>query len=272
MCGRICTKGSRRMLLGLSVAAIAALGTAASASATSLSYTFDSGNQGWTQKQDQASTGVAPPAGFAPSGGNSGGHLTAVDSGPEDGCSKGVDPCQLLTFFSPFVPMLGANYGGIASFDLRSKDVDPAFGAELLFLPSGDSYLDGLIPEDLGKTYNHLSIPLNETGHWAACAYKGGPGSCHHPSQAEFMSLIAASDQVAVMADVGPDGTGETYDLDNVTLTEPASPPASPGPPAQHKKKCKKKHKKHHRVAAAKKKCKKKKRKHRRAAVARVRG
>src|SRR5439155_24624692 len=105
---------------------------------------------------DPASTSIAP-AGFAASGGNPGGHLTATDSGAETGCSKGDSPCQLLTFFSPIVPTLGANYGGTGSFDLRSKDVDPEFGAELLLLPSGDSYLDGLIPEDLGKTYHHLS-------------------------------------------------------------------------------------------------------------------
>jgi len=294
MCGRICTKGSRRMLLGLALAAVAALGTAGSASATSLSYTFGSGNQGWRQNQDPATLNGLGPAGFDPMGGNPGGHLTATDMGPETGC-PGKDPCQLLTFYSPFVPTLGANYGGTGSFDLRSEDVEPEFGAELLLLPSGHNYLDGVISEDLGMSFNHLSISLTETANWKICPYAGG--TCTPPSQAEFKSLIGTADEIAVMADVAglnTDGTGETYDLDNVTLTEPA-PPASPGPgpgpssspspgpspspPAKHKKKCKKKHKKHrkhkkhHRAAAAKtkKKCKKK-RKHRRAAVARFRG
>ena len=273
MCGRIRAKGSRQVLVGLAVAAVAALGITGSASATSLSYTFNFGNQGWTQKQDQASSSIAP-AGFAASGGNPGGHLTAVDSGAEGGCSKGVDPCQLLTFFSPVVAPLGANYGGTGSFDLRSKDVDPEFGAELLLLPSGDSYLDGFISEDLGKTYHHLSIPLTETASatgklsWAVCPYAGG--TCTAPSQAEFQSLMGASDEIAVIADVGPNMTGETYDLDNVTLTDgPPPPPASP--PAKHKKCKKKKHRGKHRAAAAKK-CKKKKKQHRRAAVARFRG
>jgi hypothetical protein len=269
MCGRIRTKGTSRTLVGLAVVAVAALGITGSASATSLSYTFDFGNQGWLQKQDQASTSIAP-AGFAASGGSPGGHLTATDSGAEGGCSKGANPCQLLTFFSPFVPTLAANYGGTGSFDLRSEDVNPAFGAELLLLPPGSLYLDGLITEASGTDYHHLSIPLNETGNWAVCTYVGGPGSCHPSNQAEFMSLIAASDLVAVMADVGPDGTGETYDLDNFTLTDgPPQPPASP--PAMHKKCKKKKHRGKHRAAAAKK-CKKKKRQHRRAAIARFRG
>ena len=268
MCGRIRTSGSSRMLVVLAVAAIAALGTADSAGATSLSYTFDSNNQGWQQNQDPATLDGLVPAGFQAIGGNPGGRLTATDTGPDTGC-PGKDPCELLTFYSPFVPTLGANYGGTGSFDLRSKDVDPEFGAELLLLPSGDSYLDGFIPEDAGMGFIHLSISLTETANWKICPYEGG--ACTPPSQAEFQSLIGAADEVAVMADVAgknADGTGETYDLDNVTLTD-GPPPASPAPPAKHKKKCKKK--KHHRAAAAKKKCKKKK-KHRRAAVARFRG
>jgi hypothetical protein len=275
MCGRTRTKGLGQMLVGLAVAAVAALGTAGSASATSLSYTFDSGNQGWIQSQDNGMT--TSSAGFESKGGNPGGHLTAVDTGQETGCDTGATPCDLLTFFSPIVPFLSANYGGVASFDLRSS-VDPEFGAEVLLLPSGDNYLDGLIPDGVGKTYHHLSLPLTETASlttgklsWAVCPYAGG--TCAAASQAEFQSLMSASDQIAVIADVGPDGTDETYDLDNFKLTNgpppQPQPPASPGPPATQKKKCKKK--KHHRAAAAKKKCKKKK-KHRRAAAAGFRG
>ncbi len=267
------------MLVGLAVAVVAVLASAGSASATSLSYTFNSGNQGWTQKQDPANI-AALPAGFLATGGNPGGHLTARDSGVETGCPGATD-CSLLTFFSPFVPALGANYGGTGSFDLRSKDVDPDSGAELLLLPPGDNYLDGFIPESDGKTYHHLSIPLTETARltgklsWVVCPYEGG--ACTAPSAEQFQNLMGASDKIAVMADVAgksADGTGETYDLDNFTLTDGPPPPPSPpppGPPAKHKKKCKKKK---HRHAAAAKKCKKKGKKkgHRRAAVARLRG
>jgi hypothetical protein len=258
------------MLVGLAVTAIAALGSAGSASATSLSYTFNASNQGWTQKQDTASPNSAP-AGFLATGGNPGGHLSARDTGVETGCPGATD-CSLLTFFSPVVPTLGANYGGTGSFDLRSS-VEPEFGADLVLLPPGDSYLDGFIPEDVGTTYHHLSVPLTETARltgklsWVVCPYAGG--TCTAASREQFQSLIGASDEIAVIVDVGPNGTGETYDLDNFTLTDgPPQPPASPGPPAKHKKKCKKKKRGHH--AAASKKCKKKK--HRRAAVAHFRG
>jgi hypothetical protein len=230
---------------------ILVLGLPAAASATPLSYTFDSDNQDWTQNQDQESTDFLP-AGFESTGGNPGGHLHARDSGRENGCPDD-DPCELLTFYSPTVTPLAANYNGLASFDLRSPDADPQFAAELLLLAGGDNYLDGLLPVPLNRDYNHLSIPLNEGANWSVCAYAGG--SCAPPTQAQFKSLIGATDQVAVMVDVGGEdenGTGETYDLDNVILTEGAPTPATPTPPAQAKKKCKKKR------AAAGKKCKKK--------------
>jgi hypothetical protein len=263
MCGRNRTTGPIRKIAALMLlSATALLGIAASAGATPLDYTFSGSNQGWQQSQDNGNTVAS--AGFQPSGGNPGGRLTARDSGLDDGCPN-TTPCELLTFFSPTVPTLGANYGGTGSFDLRAS-VNPDFAAELLLLPSGPEYLDGLAPESTGTEYHHLSIQLNEAAKWAICPYAGG--TCRHPTQAEFMTLIAASDMVAVIVDVGPNGTGETYDLDNVVLTD-GPPPPSPPPPHKKPKKCKKKHGKKRAASAKKKKCKKKKR---RAATSGLRG
>ena len=132
----------RRTCVGLLAACAVVLGSSATASATPLSYSFDSDNQDWTQNQDQASMDFLP-AGFQSTEGNPGGHLQAWDRGPENGC-PGNDPCELLTFYSPIVTPLSANYDGLASFDLRSPDADPQFAAELLLLAGGDNYLDGL--------------------------------------------------------------------------------------------------------------------------------
>jgi hypothetical protein len=263
MCGRIRTEGLIRTIGVIVLLAVATvLATVAPASATPLDYTFDGNNQAWQQSQNNGVTITS--AGFQSSGGNPGGRLTAKDTGAEDGCSTGTTPCNLLTFYSPFVPTLGANYGGTASFDLRSS-VNPAFAAEFLLLPTGPEYLDGLITESTGTGYHHLSIQLDETANWAVCPYLGG--ACSPPSQTQFKSLIGASDEVAVIADVGPDGTGETYDLDNVSLTDGNPPPPAP---VEKPKKCKKKKKHGHARAAKKGKCKKKKK--RRAAVSALRG
>jgi hypothetical protein len=234
MCGRIRAKGPIRTISVFALLAVAAtLAMAGTAGATSLEYTFSGGNQGWQQSQDNGNTVTG--AGFQSSGGNPGGRLSAKDSGAETGCETGTTPCDLLTFFSPLVQPLGANYGATASFDLRSS-VNPAFGAELLLLPTGTEYLDGLIAESTGTGWHHLSIQLNETANWAVCPYAGG--TCSAPSQAQFITLLTASDQVAVIADVGPDGTGETYDLDNVIVTDggPLPPPPQGGSPPSNKK------------------------------------
>jgi len=265
MCGWIRAEGRIRTIsVFMLLVAAAILSMAGSASATPLSYTFSSNNQGWMQSQDNGNTITS--AGFQSSGGNPGGRLTARDTGAEDGCATGTTPCDLLTFYSPFVSPLGANYGGTASFDLRSS-VNPAFAAEFLLLAEGPEYLDGLISESTGTGYHHLSIQLDESANWAVCPYVGG--ACTAPSQAQFKGLIAATDEVAVIADVGPDGTNEIYDLDNVSVTDggPQLPPPVQ-PPHKKPRKCKKKH---HRAAAAKKKgkCKKKKR---RAAASALRG
>jgi hypothetical protein len=257
MCGRNRAVGPIRTICVVALlASAAALAMAGPASATQLEYTFSGNNQGWLQSQDNGNTLAS--AGFQSSGGNPGGRLTAKDTGAETGCPD-TSPCDLLTFYSPFVPTLGANYGGTAAFDLRSS-VNPAFAAEFVLLAAGPDYLDGLIPETSGTGYHHLSIQMNEMANWAVCPYAGG--TCNPPTQAQFMNLIGATDEVAVIVDVGPNGTGETYDLDNVTLTDggaiPPPPPSGGGPPPTQKpKKCKKK--KHKRAATAKK-CKKKRR------------
>jgi hypothetical protein len=270
MCGRTRAAG---WFWTISVTALlataAALAMAGPASATVLEYTFNAGNEGWQQAQDPAN-GPFVPATFQSSGGNPGGHLSTRDSGAETGCPD-KDPCQLLTYYSPFVSPLGANYGGTGAFDLRSS-VTPQFGAELLLLPQhGRDYLDGLIPASLGAGYHRLSIRLDQTGNWAVCPYAGG--SCSPPSQATFQALIEDSDEFAVIVDVGANGTGETYDLDNVSLTNGGPQPPPPPPPNKNKNKNKKKCKrKHHRAASAKKhKCKKKKKK-RRASLSALRG
>ena len=133
MCGWIRTEGSIRMVGVIALLATAAiLSFAGSAGAVPLDYTFTSNNQGWQQSQDNGKTlrpqpdshrAAATPAGASPPG----------TRGSEDRLLRhGTDPCNLLTFYSPFIDeKLGANYGGTASFDLRSS-VTPAIRSRAL--------------------------------------------------------------------------------------------------------------------------------------------
>ena len=219
----------RRICLGLLAACALMLASSGSASATPLSYTFDSDNQGWTQTQDQASHELRQRWASSATGGNPGGHLSATDTGPENGCPHATTHANCSPSTARSSRPLGANYNGLASFDLRTS-ADPSSinsAAEVWLLAAGDFYLDGFLPSPTGTDYNHFSIPLNELANWRMCPYGGAP-ICPRPDLAQFKALIGASDQIAVMVDIAspdPDGTGETYDLDNVTLTEGAPAP-----------------------------------------------
>jgi hypothetical protein len=230
------------------VAVIAALALPAVASATPLSYTFDTDSQGWGVSQNSGQN--ITPANWSPIGGNPGGHLTATDTGADSGCPPAGPgtPCYSLFFESPALAVGGltGNYGGTASFDLRSS-VSPGFASELIFRSTSlQALVAGVVLETSGTTYHHLSIPLTVGGAaWQYCTT-----FCVAATEQQFRALLASADSMAINADVSPSDTGETYALDNVSLTD--GPPQAA--PVAHKK-CKKKK---HRAAAAKKKCKKK--------------
>jgi hypothetical protein len=233
------------------LAMTAVLALPAIASASPISQTFDTGNQGWGVSQNSGQIVDAGPTDWIGSGGNPGGHLTATDTGADSGCAPAGpgSPCNILYFESPplVVGGLAGNYGGTASYDLRSS-VSPGFASELIIgSTSKGALLSGVVPETAGTTYHHLSIPLIESSAWQFCTT-----SCVPASQAQFKALLAVADFISIDADVAPSDTGETYDLDNVTLTD--GPPA----PIKKKKKCKKRKKAKRRAAVAGKKCKKK--------------
>jgi hypothetical protein len=235
--------------LAATAVTVAFLASALPAAAQPLSWNFDDAatmQQGWGQSQDGGAN-IGPTGWVASDPFNPTGHLTGTDSGAETGCATQTAPCLIFYFESP--PLSGGlagNYGGIAAFNLRSS-VSPAFASELVIRSSSmQALLAGRIAETSGTDYHHLMIGLTEAAGWSYCA-----GSCTPASQAQFKSVLASADSIAVNADVGPSGTGETMDLDNVALTD-----GTPGQVVKKKKKCKKKKK--HRAAAAKKKCKKK--------------
>jgi hypothetical protein len=257
------------MAMGLTLAAsVIAMAIPAIASALPLSYSFEGatpavGRQGWTVTQNGGSTFGS--SGWLASGGNLGGHLTATDTTEETGCAASTNPCGFLYFESPTLGGgYGANYNGYGSVDLRSSD-SPEYAAELVLgATSTGHYLDGVLPESSGIAFHHLTIPLNETAMagpypaWQYCDGTTGECSADPVTQAQFQAVLASMDFVSVAADVAPDASvGETYDLDNVSLTD-GPPPAAVAPVEQLKAvKCKKKKGKKRALTAKKKKCKK---------------
>jgi len=234
-------RGKRTPRKRLRKAVAAALGAAAlsllavpSAGAVNASYTFGTGAEGW--QVSQTNQGDFTPVIFNPAG-----FIAGQDIGPETGCPAA--PCQLLFFVSPGTPTtLAANYGGSWSFDLASS-APPGF--------LGVAYIDsvGSNSPELRRAFTaptsgfgRVNFNLTEAG-WNYCTIT--PAVCTPATQAQFQSVLATANFTDILADT-VDGTGETYSLDNVTISEKPKP----------KKKCKKKGKKS--AGAAKKKKKKK--------------
>jgi hypothetical protein len=218
------------------------------AAAQPLSYSFDGATQqqGWGESQDSGHT-ITSTGWLASDGGNPTGHLHATDTGSDAACP--ASPCLILYFVSPTISGgLAANYGGAAAFNLSSS-VSPNSASELVIASTAlQSLLSGVIPESSGIGYHHLSIGLTEGPAWSYCT----ASSCVPASQTQFKAVLAAADLVEINADVAPTDTGETYDLDNVALTDGVPAPAA------KKKKCKKRKKAKRRASIARKKCKKK--------------
>lgn len=243
-----CSAGRLRALgAAIACAFASALMLAPGAGAVTFSYTFDGGDQGWRVAQANGGPFAAPD--FNLSGGNPGGYISKRDSGSDAGCGTG-GTCNLFYFASPGTSTgLAANYGGSVSFDFATN-TPPAF--------SGALYLDSAVdsaPELVrlwqvpGVGFQRVTAPLTEAG-WLYCA--GNPYTCTPATQAQFQSVLATAAFTDLLADV-VNGTGETYSLDNFTVSEKPPPPAKA-------KKCKKKKgaKGKKRAAAAKKKCGKK--------------
>ena len=242
----------RALGAAFALAFAAALAFAPSAGAVTLSYTFDGGDQGWRVAQANGGPFAAPD--FNPSGGNPGGYISKRDSGSDAGCGTG-GTCDLFYFASPGTSAgLAANYGGSVSFDFATNT--PAAYSGALYLDSAVGSAPELVRlwQIGGLGFQRVTAPLTEAG-WLYCA--GNPYTCTPATHAQFRSVLATAAFTDLLADV-VNGTGETYSLDNFTVSEKPKP----APPPPKAKKCKKKKGgkggKGGRAAAKKKKCGKK--------------
>ena len=242
--------------LGLAVvaASVAALVMAPAAGAVNLTYTFDGSDQGWRVAQANDSPFTLPD--FNPSGGNPGGYISARDTGTDEGCNalNPTAPCDLFYFASPGISStLAANYGGSIAFDFAVNS--PAGFAGVLYVdtPVDSAYELVRLWQIPGVGFQRLTAPLTESG-WLYCG--GTPYGCTDATQAQFRSVLADATFTDVLGDV-VNGIGETYSLDNVTVTEKPQPPAKKCKKGSAAKKKANKRKK--RATAKKTKCGKKK-------------
>jgi hypothetical protein len=197
----------------------------ASAGATPFSYTFPGTDpQGW-RVYDHSNDA---PATAVTTAGNPPGSLLATDTAAETGCPDDPFSCDFLSYYNDSASLAGnrsANYGGALSFDLTSSttpDSDPEVAIrgtfDLLFR-------DPPAPAGVETGWRTITVPLTEAG-WTFCPEYAE--TCAPASQAQFKSVLATVGNFQIIADMNT-GMGETYGLDNVTLTDaPLPPPAAP--------------------------------------------
>jgi hypothetical protein len=253
------TPAQRVLLLAVALA----LGVAGPARAATVTYGFDSGDQGW--RTSQTATGSFDVPTWTDTGGNPGGFISAADAGDEAGCAANTLPCDRFYFLSPALDGgMADDYGGTISFDLGLSAAPDTGGVAYVDSAGGAGELRHAFTVP-GDGFQHVSLPLSENG-WAYCPTPSST-SCLTASAASFRSVLGDAGHTDLMADLVA-GTGETYSLDNFTITEPppAGPaPAPPGPgvtPTPKPAKCKAKRRSGARSAKLKKRCKATKKRH----------
>lgn len=234
------------MLAGIALALLMALTAPSMARAATISDHFDADAQGWRQSQSHSplfgDAGSVTAAGWSMTVGNPPGSASAVDTGDESDCMGGGPSatCQPLYFLSPaganrWAGDLSANYGGTLSFDLNPNPVDPDTaplppdsGVLLSIEETDGDALVTLLPALTSFDWNNYEVGLaGQSALWNYCPDSATTfGECTSAPQATFVSVLSSVARVAIAADFysqGPEGTGDSYNLDNASLVETLS-------------------------------------------------
>jgi hypothetical protein len=203
---------------GLVLATAALLLFASPASAVTVSSTFDSGDEGWTFSQNTNPTEGGSP--LDPVTWMDGGFIQAIDTTD----STTEDEFYQGSFVSPLDGEWSAdasdNYGGTLSFDMRVNVADPDFPPAVILFAGPWGEITGALshydPNDPlpGTDWTHYSITLLPDN-WVD-GFTGEP-----LSESDFRSFLASLDGLYINTDSDTEN-GETNDLDNVLMTEPA--------------------------------------------------
>jgi Collagen triple helix repeat (20 copies) len=177
-----------------------------------VSYTFDSGAQGWTGGSWQSS------------GGNPGGLFANT-------CADFTRACNLFATSSAFTGDLTGLLGGSIQFDIGAF---PTSGATITFIsapgilittPTGWLRDFGLSPSAPVNAWLHYSAPIptladvgaGQYSGWVTCDFSN---TCHNPSVSEFQAGIASAQTLQIYFGADASGTGSyLLAIDNIFLS-----------------------------------------------------
>jgi hypothetical protein len=199
------------------------LAVVAASPAFSAAFTFNSDNQGWNGANllefpslgAETGAGVGTfSAGFQPSGGDAGGHITLVD--PDDG----------VFYFNAPASVLGnqvTTYGTTLSYEIRLDGNDYHGQPDVVLIGNGmtlvaSTGVDGM-PAGI---WNAASISLTPAAGWHIASFGGA-----EPTPEQFQGVLADLTALRIRGEYVAGGAGvETARLDNVSFAavpEPSS-------------------------------------------------
>jgi hypothetical protein len=213
-------------IIGFIAAVAAMLALPGGAFAVNASSTFDTGDEGWTLAgtSDCMTTGVTPD--YSGAGGNPGGYISGTDGepGPGDECLWGFQEGTV------FAGDMSANYGGTLSYDLlTAANTSEVGGGFAIYDSEGNSIqVVGTTEPPAPGMWTTYSFELTENE----------PGVAHFdstftptqpPTLEQYLDVLADVQSIILLGDLSFSSVGETTDIDNVFLSEPANPPDSDG-------------------------------------------
>lgn len=200
------------LTLAGAIGAVALLAGPSSAAAT-VTERFGSNANGWTVEQDFSGPTEDPT--YLASGANPGGAIRFTDSVAYDD----VNLTGFGTFVAPASPFSGdfsGYYGGSLTYDYETSAPTPDQGFAEVFVVGNGVPLVGLVDGTTGSSWSTLSVPLVED-QWLDVSQQGNPVPA---TKAEFLGVLADIQTVQIAADADTP-SGETSDLDNVSIKDP---------------------------------------------------
>jgi hypothetical protein len=216
-----------RFVIGFIAAVIASMALPGGAFAVNASSTFDTDDEGWTLGNvDDCGSGFSDPV-YTGAGGNPGGYISGTDNSAPD---AELDCVWYASNAGEFSGEMSANYGGTLSYDLRTAASDSQFGGGfVLVAPDGSSIqLFGTTAPPAANAWTNYSFTLTEDEPGVGFFDPVGNPTVP-PTKAQFLGVLADVQGTIVLGELSIESVGETTDLDNILLSEPANPPDSDG-------------------------------------------
>ena len=205
--------------------------TSGRADATSFTYTFDSGAQGWTE----ISGSPATPLTWNSSGGNPGGNVSDSASG---GIS-GIGPAWITLGIERAVSLDPATYGATLSLDTALLVNNHLVNAQGIRVTLAGVVNGGFVSftnfsnvDLLSGAWTSSSVRLDTSTSWVFNFSSGGFDDTHLATQADwnaylpYLNDLVILNQFSYLRQTGGNGT---FGFDNINLTE-AAPPSVPEP------------------------------------------